>query len=136
MRPRSLIDASAFAAIMVVMVGMFMALVGPECLCREIGADVPKVKHPVPLPGARREDAIIVTVTRDGKIFFGSDQMLPELLGPRMQRVMAGGAERRLYIRADARSPYGATMKVLYAAQSVGIRQVSFFAEKEGPLPY
>jgi biopolymer transport protein ExbD len=32
--------------------------------------DLPKVLHPVSMPGANRGDAMIVTITRDGKVYF------------------------------------------------------------------
>jgi hypothetical protein len=33
--------------------------------------DLARVQHSVPLPGAHREDATIVIVTRDGNVFVG-----------------------------------------------------------------
>jgi len=36
-----------------------------------------KVNHPVPMPGADREDAIRIVVTRDGQAFFGTERASP-----------------------------------------------------------
>src|SRR5690349_5172871 len=49
------------------------------------GTDLPKVNHAVELRDAAREDALIIAVTRDGKVFFRSAQVNPSDL-PRQIR--------------------------------------------------
>ena len=39
---------------------------------RSTSYDLAKVNRPVPMPGADREDAIKIVVTRDGQVFFGT----------------------------------------------------------------
>jgi biopolymer transport protein ExbD len=45
-----------------------------------ISVDLPKVSHPVSMPGASREDVMKVTITRDGQVFFGSDKVSSNFL--------------------------------------------------------
>ena len=42
-----------------------------------------KVNNPTPMPDADKEDALLVAVMRDGKIFFGTDQVSPTSSPPR-----------------------------------------------------
>jgi biopolymer transport protein ExbD len=42
-----------------------------------VGLDLPRVRHPVNMPRAKREDASIVSIMLDGKIFFGNKWLWP-----------------------------------------------------------
>ena len=67
-------------------------------------ADLPKVLHPIAMPGALREDAMHVFIMRDGRVYFGTDQILPSSLAEEIQlRLQDHGIERKVYITADAR---------------------------------
>jgi biopolymer transport protein ExbD len=64
------------------------------------------------MPQADSEDAWIVTVTADGKLFFGADPMTPEELTNWMI-THPRNRDARLYIKADARAPFAGVQKVL-----------------------
>jgi biopolymer transport protein TolR len=68
--------------------------------------DLPKVLHSRLVPHARREDAIVVAVTRDGAIFFGNDRIPPDILHERISKAVKSGSEGVIYINADARTRY------------------------------
>ncbi len=98
-----------------------------------VSADLPKVLHPVSMPGALREDAMQVFVSRDGKVYFGTDQILPSALAEKIQlRLQDHGIERKVYIRADARARYGAVKMVLEGVRSAGILRIAFFTDQRG----
>ena len=42
-----------------------------------VSVDLPKVWHPIPMRGANREDALIVSILRDGTMCFGKDKTSP-----------------------------------------------------------
>ena len=114
-----------------VFVLLVVFLLQPTTFDHGVTTDLPKVSHPVWARGAARDDATIVMVTRDGKTFFGSDQVMPEQLGEKL------GAVRKdrplpLYIRADARARYGMVSQVIDAAQVARIPRVVFLVEKRG----
>jgi hypothetical protein len=70
-RPRFLngIDVSAFLAIQIAILAMFLAELTPVDRLRPV-ADLLRVDHPSLMPGANRENALSVTVTRDGNVYF------------------------------------------------------------------
>lgn len=92
--------------------------------------DLPAVKWPAPMPHAMRDDAMIVTVERTGDVFFGNRlvriEKLPELIRGRV----AGGSERRVYTRADARTRYGNVKQVVDAVGEAGLVEISLLAEQ------
>src|ERR1700726_4226418 len=69
------IDTSAFAAIMIVLLFTLLFAIGLTPTHHGVGADLPNISHPIPMPGAEREDAMLVTVMRDGSVYFGADKL-------------------------------------------------------------
>jgi biopolymer transport protein ExbD len=92
-----------------------------------INANLPRALHPIPMPGANREDALLVVVLQDGKVFFGPDQIntdaLPSMI---LDRLKDHSVERKVYIRADVRSKYGTVKKVLVGVRSAGVEKIAF----------
>jgi biopolymer transport protein ExbD len=85
---------------------------------------------------ADREDAMVVAVMRTGDVFFVGDRILPDQLEFRIRRQVVFGAERKVYINADARAKYGRVREVLAAVQSSGVEKVGFLVrQRETPSP-
>ncbi|HKT88586.1 MAG TPA: biopolymer transporter ExbD [Candidatus Sulfotelmatobacter sp.] len=124
------IDVTAFAAIMFALVGMFLLPATIIVDFKGPGVDLARVDHTVLMRAASREDALIVAVQRDGKIFFGHDQLIPNQLPARIREAVSQGAERKVYIRADARAKYAAVGEVLEAVQDSGIEKIAFLVDQ------
>ena len=60
------------ADIMLVLLIIFMVVT--PMLQKGISVDMAKVNNPEQMPDADKEDALLVSVTRDGKVYFGSEQ--------------------------------------------------------------
>lgn len=119
--------ASVMGMVLFVILLVFMTI--PTHDYRHVSADIPKVLHPVSLPGAVREDAMTVTVTRDGKLFFGIDRVIPGTLSARIvERLKDRSVERKVYIVADAGARWGSVKPVLDGVRSAGIMRVAFLA--------
>jgi biopolymer transport protein ExbD len=69
-----------------------------------------------PNPAADEMDAWVVAVTADGQLFFGANQETAEGLLEQM-KVNPRKRDQNLYIKADARAPFSAVKKALYAAR-------------------
>jgi hypothetical protein len=51
------------------------------------------------MPGAHREDALIVALLRDGTMYFGKPKTRPGGLPAQIREGVARGAEKKIYIR-------------------------------------
>jgi len=91
-----------------------------------VSADLPKVWHPIPMRGANREDALIVSILRDGTIYFGTDKTRPGDLPAQIREGVRRGAEKKIYFRADARVRYQTVLAVLDAVRSAGVEKIAF----------
>jgi biopolymer transport protein ExbD len=67
------------------------------------------------MPEADDKNAWIVTVTADGTLYFGINPVTPAGLVEEM-KIHPRNREQKLYIKADARAPYGNVEKALAAA--------------------
>ncbi len=50
------------------------------------------------MPGANREDALIVSILRDGTLYFGKHKTRPGDLPAPIREGVARGAEKKIYI--------------------------------------
>jgi biopolymer transport protein TolR len=81
-----------------------------------ISVHLAEASNSAPMPDADNENAWIVTVTADGSLYFGIDPVTPESLLDKMKRRPRNRAAK-LYIKADARTPFAHLEKVLEAAR-------------------
>ena len=86
--------------------------------------------HSSPQPGAQKEDAMLISITRDGSVFFRDHRVVQTDLANEIREGARNGAEKRVYLVADARAKYGDTMAVLVQIRLAGIESVSFLTEK------
>jgi len=96
-----------------------------------VSAGLPKVLHPVAMPGANREDAMKISILRDGHVYFGADRVAPaNLPGKISDRLKDRDVERKVYITADARARWGTVKLVLQAVHDAGILRVAFLVDQ------
>jgi biopolymer transport protein TolR len=128
------IDATALAAVLFVLaVIMIVADSQPH---HGYGPDLPHVSHAITIAGANRDDVMMISIMRDGMIFFGMDKLSPSQLPSKIQdRLKDRSVERKVYIRADRRVWYGTVKEVLDGVGSAGIERVAFLVDERRP-PY
>jgi biopolymer transport protein TolR len=127
------IDVTAFAGVMFVLVYLFMS---PQVdFPGRAPVDLAKADYAVPMRGADREDAMVIGVTRDGKIFFGTDAVVPNQLPAKIRDSVNRGAERKVYIRADARAKYARVAEVLDSVHVSGIERIGFLVDSRQATP-
>ncbi len=91
-------------------------------------------RHIHKLSGAIREDAIKITVLRDGATYFGASKTGPGDLPDMIRDAVHNGAEKRIYLEIDARALCGDVNALLPQIQMSGIQNVSILAESPRPI--
>lgn len=120
--------ASVMAMVVLVPLVLFMTNTTPH---GGISADLPKVLHPVAMPGAAREDAIKIAIMRDGRVYFQRNQISPSDLPGRIAECLKDpDVEHKAYIKADARVHWGTVAAVLEGVHQAGILRVAFLADQ------
>jgi biopolymer transport protein TolR len=87
--------------------------------------DVPKSLHARPLPDASLNDALRVSVSRDGRYFLGGTRYSLDNLATQLREGEWRGAERKVYLVADARAKYGTVKLALAEVRRGGIKDVA-----------
>ena len=120
---------------LVVFVAIICEMTLPELNPRHCGifVDLPRIDSPAVLPGSMREDAITIAIYRNGDIFMGADLVRLERLPELIRKDLGHGSERRVHIRADARTCYRSVKQVIDAVHGAGLTDISFLAEHRRP---
>src|SRR6266516_6108998 len=64
----------------VMLVLLIICMVVTPLLQKTISVNLAKTDNPMQMPEADREDAVVVAVMRDGKVYLNSDAVTPEAL--------------------------------------------------------
>jgi biopolymer transport protein ExbD/biopolymer transport protein TolR len=113
---------------MLVLLIIFMVIT--PMLQKGVSVDLARTNNPTAMPDADKEDALLVAVTRDGKIFFGSDQIDPTQLTNKVKDRIANRTDKRVYVKADARAKYGSVVEVVDNVRSAGVDQLGLLTEQ------
>src|SRR5438105_1532082 len=103
-------------ALLIIVTTMSAVLCSAQALQKGISVELAPTSSAVPVPDADNQDALIVTVTDTGKLYFGIDPVTPDSLAERLKGRVSHPTQN-LYVKADARSPYASVVKVLDAAR-------------------
>src|SRR5690242_19554585 len=133
MAVNSNINVTPMVDVMLVLLIIFMVIT--PMLQKGVSVDLAKTNNPIQMPDAEKEDALLVAVTRDGKVFFVSDQISPDQLTNKIKDKLASRTDKRVFVRADARAKYGAVAEVVDNVRAAGVDQLGLLTDqrKQGP---
>jgi biopolymer transport protein ExbD len=124
------------ADIMLVLLIIFMVVT--PLLTKDIPVDLTPAQNSRDMQDADKDDAIVVAVTRDGRIFLGSTQVQKEDLTGQIKDRLSSRLDKTVYVRSDARAKYGDVVAVVDEIRSAGVDQLGLLTqkmEKGGPTP-
>jgi len=122
------INVTPMVDVMLVLLIIFMVIT--PMLQKGVSVDMAKVASPTPMPDADKEDALLIAVMRDGKIFFGTDRVDPDQLTQKVKDRLANKADKRVFIKADARARYGNVVDVVDNVRSAGVDDVGLLTDQ------
>jgi biopolymer transport protein ExbD len=118
------IDMWGFVSVMLVLLFLLMPLSVVDG--KRASADLVGARYSARMPGALKEDALQVMVTRDGNIYFREHGVALEDLPNEVREGLRNGAENKVYIAVDARAKYGEIRAILDKIRLAGIENVAF----------
>jgi biopolymer transport protein ExbD/biopolymer transport protein TolR len=120
------IDLWGFLSVMVV---LFFVVMVAQTSYHDLpgnGVDLTESHHAIAMPGALREDAMRVNIQRDGSIYFGYIHISRDDLPDLIREGLRNGAEKKVYVSADARAKYGGVIQVLNEVRLAGVEKACF----------
>jgi biopolymer transport protein ExbD len=127
--PVSDINVTPMVDVMLVLLIIFMVIT--PMLSKGVSVDLVKTRNPVSMANAEKEDAIVVAVTRDGKIYLGSTQTKTEDLPSKVKDMLGNRVDKTTYLRADARARYERVVEVVDNLRSAGVDQLGLLTEAQ-----
>jgi len=134
MKVNSTINVTPMVDVMLVLLIIFMVIT--PMLQKGVSVDLAKVNNPQAMPDADKEDALLVAVNKQGKIFFGSDQVSgADQLTHLVKDRLANRTDKRVFIKADAAAKYGWVVDVVDNVRAAGVDELGLLTEqrKTGP---
>jgi TolR protein len=123
-RPLAEINVTPFVDVMLVLLIIFM-----------VAAPLMMVGVPVDLPRtsaaklAQPRQPVIVSVSKDAKLFIGEHEVPPAELVGRLSELRGADPNAIVYVRGDRSIPYGRVMEVMGQVGQAGFARVSLIAE-------
>jgi len=122
------INVTPMVDVMLVLLIIFMVIT--PMLQRGQSVDLAKTNNPIQMPDADKEDALIVAVMRDGRVFFDTQQVGPEELTNKVKERVQNRVNKTVYVKADARAKYKAVVDVVDDVRSAGVDQLGLLTEQ------
>jgi biopolymer transport protein TolR len=129
-RPRGVIDVSGFAGVMLAL--LFLMMFGEMYPMHPwlFPVDMASARNASSQPNAQREDAVIVTITRDGGLYLMNARVTPADIPPQLRDLMGRREDKTVYVRADARARYADVKVALDAIRSANVTNIAFLTER------
>ena len=125
------INVTPMVDVMLVLLIIFMVIT--PMLQKDVSVDLAKTNNPVDMADEDKEDALVVSIQRDGKVFFGSDPTTADQLTNKIKDRIANKVDKRVYVRADARAKYGPVVEVVDNVRAAGVDQLGLITEPRNP---
>jgi len=131
--PVSDINVTPMVDVMLVVLIIFMVIT--PMLNKGANINLPTARNPIALPDADKEDAVKISITRDSQVFLspGLERVSPDDLAPKVRDLLQNktGAEKMVFLRADARAKYGKVEDVVDNLRSGGVDQLGLLTDQD-----
>jgi len=126
----STINVTPMVDVMLVLLIIFMVIT--PMLSKGVSVDLVRTKNPVPMQAADKEDAVLVAITRDGKVFLspGNSQTPADQLAPKVKDLLQNKLYKTVYLKSDSRARYEKVMDVVDNLRAAGVDQLGLLTEQ------
>lgn len=122
------INVTPFVDVVLVLLIVFM--VTAPLLSQGLDIDLPEAASPAL---QRSEQDVIVTLNKDGKLFFAEDKTpyTMNTIAEKLKAVFAHRQRKEVLLQADRSSSYGTVVKAISLFKSSGVERVGLVTEEE-----
>jgi biopolymer transport protein TolR len=120
----NLADINVTSLVDVMMVLLIIFMLTAPFLQAGIEVKLPRAKSTV----IKETEAIVISITKDGKVFVNEDRVEPDKLSSTLSTLKAAG-EDVVFVRADKDALHGMVMSVIGEVKAAGIDDVGMITE-------
>ena len=122
------INVTPMADVMLVMLIIFMVIT--PMLQKGVSVELAQTTNPVDMAEADAEDAVLVSVTRDGRFYLGPDAVRLEELPGLVVNILSSRLDKTVYVKSDFRSRYGDVVSVVDTVRAAGVDRIGLLTER------
>jgi biopolymer transport protein ExbD/biopolymer transport protein TolR len=122
------INVTPMVDVMLVMLIIFMVIT--PMLSKGVSVDLVKTKNPIAMADADKEDAVLVAVTRDGRVYLNTTQMTLDSLPGKVKDMLTNKLNKVVYIKADSRARFEKVVEVVDTVRSAGVDNLGLLTEQ------
>jgi len=123
------INVTPMVDVMLVLLIIFMVIT--PMLHPGPAVELAKTNNPIPMAEADKETALLVAINSEGRVFFGNDQINPADLTQMLRERMANRSDKRVFVKADARTRYKAVVNVVDDIRSADVSELGLLTEQK-----
>jgi biopolymer transport protein ExbD len=124
------INVTPMVDVMLVLLIIFMVIT--PMLSKGVTVTMVKTHNPIKMQEADKEDAIVVGITRDGKVFLspGNNLVQPDQLTGKVKDLQTSRTDKTVYLKADARARFAGITDVIDNLRSAQVDQLGLLTEE------
>ena len=113
--------------VMLVMLIIFMVIT--PMLSKGVSVDLVKTMNPIPMQDADKEDAVLVSVSRDGRTYLGSTQLPAADLPGKVKDLLTNKLNKTCYVKVDQRARYEKVVDVVDNLRAAGVDNIGLITD-------
>jgi biopolymer transport protein ExbD len=125
------INVTPMVDVMLVMLIIFMVIT--PMLTKGVQVELVKTKNPIAMADADKDDAVLVSVSRNGDVFLGSTKTTADALPGKVKDLLTNRISKICYLKCDQRSRYERVVEVVDNLRAAGVDQVGLLTESMDP---
>ena len=125
------INVTPMVDVMLVLLIIFMVIT--PMLTKGAQVNLVKTRNPIKMQDADKEDAVLISITRDGKVWLspGNRMISVDQLPAKVKDLQAARTgDKTVYIRADARARFASVTDVIDELRTDGVDQLGLITEE------
>jgi biopolymer transport protein ExbD len=122
------INVTPMVDVMLVLLIIFMVIT--PMLQKGVSVDMAKATNTRDMQDADKEDAVVLAITRDGKVYLGSDRVEMDQITAQVKDKIADKLDKTVYLRSDQNAKYGVVANVVDNVRAAGVDSLGLETEK------
>jgi len=122
------INVTPMVDVMLVLLIIFMVIT--PMLQKGIPLNMAKATNTKDMQDADKEDAVVLAITRDGKVYLGADPVRDDEITTKVKDMISNKLDKTVYVRGDAGAKYGVVAGVVDNVRAAGVDSLGLETEK------
>jgi len=123
------INVTPMVDVMLVMLIIFMVIT--PMLSKGVTVEKVKTKNPVAMQDADKDDAVLISITRNGDVFLKTTKTPPDQLPAKVKDMLTSKLDKTVFIQADSRARYERVVDVVDNLRAAGVDLIGLITEQD-----